>query len=83
MIDQFEELFTLVASDEERIFFLDSLYSAVTDPASRLRVVITLRADFYDRPLNHPDFGSLVQKGTEVILPLSTEEIQDVIRCPA
>ena len=80
VIDQFEELFSLVEGNEKAKFFLDSLYTAVTDPASRLRVVITLRADFYDRPLNYPDFGGLVQKGTEVILPLSTEELQDAIR---
>jgi WD40 repeat protein len=83
VIDQFEELFTLVESVEERVFFLDSLYTAATDPTSCLQVVITLRADFYDRPLNHADFGGLIQKGTEVILPLSTEELQDAIRRPA
>ena len=82
VIDQFEELFSLVEKEEKVNFFLDSLYTAVTDPASHLKVVITLRADFYDRPLNHPNFGGLVQEGTEVILPLNTEDLQDAIRCP-
>src|SRR5439155_4249334 len=50
VIDQFEELFTLVPDEQVRADFIDSLFSAVTDPRSRLRVLITLRADFYDRP---------------------------------
>jgi serine/threonine protein kinase len=83
VIDQFEELYTMVEGDEERLIFLDSLHAAVTDPASPLWVVITLRADFYDRPLNHPNFGGLMQQSTEVILPLSIEELQDAIRRPA
>lgn len=51
VIDQFEEVFTLVEDAAERQHFLDSLCAAVADPRSPLRVVITLRADFYDRPL--------------------------------
>src|SRR5206468_3543023 len=51
VIDQFEELFTLVPDEAVRADFIDSLFTAVTDPRSRLRVVVTLRADFYDRPL--------------------------------
>ena len=51
VIDQFEELFTLVADERVRADFLDSLFARSADPRSRLRVVVTLRADFYDRPL--------------------------------
>ena len=50
VIDQFEETFT-TGSDREREDFLQSLYQALVHEDSRLRVVITLRADFYDRPL--------------------------------
>ncbi len=50
-IDQFEELFTLVEDESVINQFLTSLYTAVTAPDSRLRLVITIRADFYDRPL--------------------------------
>ncbi len=49
VIDQFEELFTL-ADAEQANRFLDALAEAVTEERSRLRVVLTLRADFYDRP---------------------------------
>ena len=54
IIDQFEEVFTLVEDEATRQHFLNLLYTAVTDPRSRVRVIITLRADFYDCPLRYP-----------------------------
>jgi len=83
VIDQFEELFTRAADRAESEHLLRSLVAAVSDPRSRVRVVITLRADFYDRPLMHPDFGSLMRQRTEVVVPLTTEELARAIREPA
>lgn len=83
VIDQFEEVFTLVEDEAERTKFLSSLLAAVNDPASRLRLVITLRADFYDRPLLYPGFGDLVRDHTEVVLPLSSSELAQAINGPA
>ena len=53
VVDQLEELFTL-ASEQDQRAFLDGVMHAVSAPDSRLRVVATLRADFYDRPLAVP-----------------------------
>ncbi len=83
IIDQFEELFTLVADREVTARFLDGLVAAVTDPRSPLHVVITLRADFYDRPLLYPGLSELMQQHTEVIVPLSTDELVRAIERPA
>ena len=83
IVDQFEEVFTLVEDEAARTHFLDLLYTAVTDPRSRVRVVVTLRADFYDRPLHYSDFGQLVRDRMETILPLSAEELERAIRRPA
>ena len=66
VIDQFEEVFTLVADEAKRTHFLDSLVTAVLDERSRLRVVVTLRADFVDRPLQYVDFGELVRQRTRI-----------------
>ena len=38
---------------------------------SRVRVVATLRADFYDAPLSVPGFGDLLAARTEAITPMS------------
>jgi len=87
IVDQFEELFTLVgdtAADEAlRAHFLQSLVTAVVEPNSRLRVVVTLRADFIDRPLQYVDFGELVHRRSEFVLPLSPDELVQAITGPA
>ena len=82
-IDQFEHVFTLVDDNAEAAHFLNSLFTAVTDPTSRLRVIITLRADFYDRPLLHPNFGNLLRQRTEVVIPLMADELVRAIVGPA
>lgn len=81
-IDQFEELFTL-ASEEVADQFLDALFYAITASDSRLRIIITIRADFYDRPLLHPLLSDLVRERTEVVVPLSMQELERVIVEPA
>ena len=83
IIDQFEELFTLVEDGERREFFLESLIAAIRAPRSPLRVIITLRADFYDRPLQHPALGQLLKGHTEIILPLNHTELAWAVREPA
>ncbi len=83
LVDQFEEVFTLVEDESERAQFLDALITAVTDPRSRLRVIVTLRADFYDRPLQYAGVGELMRQQTEVVLPLSSVELERAIAGPA
>jgi WD40 repeat protein/DNA-binding SARP family transcriptional activator len=83
IIDQFEELFTLVPDREVTAHFLASLVAAVTDPRSPLRVIATLRADFYDRPLLHPGLSELMQSRTEVVVPLNTGELVQAVERPA
>ena len=82
VIDQFEEIFTLVQNEETRAAFLDCLVEATLDERSRLRLVVTLRADFVDRPLQYVDFGELVRKRSEFVLPLTADELEQVITQP-
>jgi len=82
VIDQFEEVFTLVTDQAVRQHFLDSLVTAILDSRSRLRVVITLRADFTDQPLRYIDFGDLVRQRTEFVLPLMPDELEQAIVGP-
>jgi WD40 repeat protein len=83
VIDQFEEVFTLVEDEAVRSHFLNSLLAAVTDPQTRLRVIMTLRADFYDRPLLYNGLSELVRQRTEVVTPLTPDELQQAIVGPA
>jgi WD40 repeat protein/DNA-binding SARP family transcriptional activator len=82
VVDQFEEAFTLTTDERERELFLESLRVAAADPESRLRVIVTLRADFYDRPLIYPRFGELLAERTEAVPPLTPDELEQAIRGP-
>ncbi|HWC13574.1 MAG TPA: AAA family ATPase [Actinomycetota bacterium] len=83
VIDQFEELFTLVEDEELRTSFLEALYEMVVQPKGRLAVVITLRADFYDRPLLYKEFGGLVGTRTHGVTALSPHELERAVTGPA
>jgi WD40 repeat protein/class 3 adenylate cyclase len=83
VLDQLEEVFTLVEGDEVRKRFLAILGRAVADPHSRLRVVTTLRADFYDRPLLYSGFAELLRDYVEALVPLTPDEFERAIATPA
>ena len=83
VIDQFEELFTLTRDDRSRNLFLDALVALSRDARSDTRVVITLRADFFDRPLQHPGFGELLEVGTFPLATPTREELAKAVRLPA
>jgi WD40 repeat protein/class 3 adenylate cyclase len=83
VVDQLEEVFTLVDDEPRRTHFLSILERAVTDPHSRLRVVTTLRADFYDRPLLYSGFAELLRDYVEAVVPLTPDEFERAISGPA
>jgi WD40 repeat protein/serine/threonine protein kinase len=83
VIDQFEEVFTLLDDETERIHFLNSLINAVTDLKGRLRLIITLRADFVDRPLHYAALGELINQHNEFVLPMSPHELELAVVRPA
>ena len=83
VIDQFEELFTLVDDEQTRTRFLDGLTEAVNEPHGRVRVLLTLRADFYDRPLQYPAFGARMGDGVVNVVPMSPDELEHAAEAPA
>ena len=83
VVDQLEELFTLVVDEDRQSQFLTLLERAVSDPRSRLRVVVALRADFYDRPLRHRGFAELLRDRVLSVPPLAPDGIERAISAPA
>ena len=83
VVDQLEEVFTLVEDETRRTQFLALLERAVLDPHARLRVVVTLRADFYDRPLLYSGFAELLRDYVEALVPLKADEFERAIAGPA
>ncbi|MGI9645442.1 MAG: BTAD domain-containing putative transcriptional regulator [Ilumatobacteraceae bacterium] len=81
-IDQFEELFT-ISRPEERDRFLDVLVEAHWDTTTNISVVVTCRADFLGRVLDHPVAGQLLRDRSVLITPLTSEELHDAVIGPA
>jgi WD40 repeat protein len=79
VVDQLEELWTQSVPDD-RTQFVKLLEDTLT--ATPLRVVSTIRADFYDRPLGEPVLAPLVQKGSYALTALGPAELEAAITGP-
>ena len=83
VIDQLEDLFVRVNDEATRSRFIAALTYALRSEPSRLYVVVALRADFFDHPLQYPELGKLIQHHTHLILPLSPEDLERALVEPA
>jgi basic membrane lipoprotein Med (substrate-binding protein (PBP1-ABC) superfamily)/DNA-binding SARP family transcriptional activator len=82
VIDQFEELFS-TAEETDRRRFLSSLAAVASEPQERVRVVLMLRADYYDRPLLDPVFGPVFSRRVVNAHAMTTAEVEAAIMGPA
>lgn len=83
LIDQFEELFTQVHDEAMRARFLANLVNIAADPGGRVKVVATMRADFFDRPLHDPDFAAALERGMVTVAMPSDDELALAINGPS
>jgi hypothetical protein len=97
VIDQFEELFTHSSdnrsaepsepgsstSGSQQTQFVELLAAVAKSQLDRLRIVITLRADFFDRCLSLPTLKSLIENRTLLLGKLSDDALRTVIEKPA
>jgi WD40 repeat protein len=83
VIDQLEELFTQTFDELERRAFVRMLVDVANTPGSAVRVVCTLRADYFDRPLAHPGFDDAIHGRTVALGAMSPDELADAVRLPA
>jgi len=83
VIDQFEELFALCHSVEERTAFIDNLLSAAFEEDGKAIIVITLRADFYAHCASFLQLRQALARHQEYIGAMSDEEMRRAIEEPA
>ncbi|MEO6350484.1 MAG: serine/threonine-protein kinase, partial [Candidatus Limnocylindrales bacterium] len=83
VIDQLEELFTQTNDDAERRRFVGILIDVAQTPDSTVRLVATLRADYFDRPLAYPGFDGAIHGRTVALGAMSADELADAVRLPA
>ncbi len=83
VVDQFEELYSLVGEDSVRSLFTTSLIEATEDPHSRIRVVSTIRADFFDQPLLDDRLGPIVSGAHLALSVPNADALLQSIQGPA
>ena len=83
VIDQFEELFALCRSEEERISFIGNILTAASEPEGPVLVVITLRADFYAHCASYPELREALARYQEYIGAMNMEELRRAVEEPA
>ena len=71
------------ASDSNQTQFVELLAAVAKSQFDRLRIVITLRADFFDRCLSVPTLKSLIENRTLLLGKLSDGALRSVIERPA
>ena len=83
VIDQFEEVFTR-AGENEASQFLTLIQRLVTQPNGRAIVMITMRADFFDRLSRYPHLAELFEQENMVIVTeMTPQELLRTIEGPA
>ncbi len=82
-VDQFEELFNLTISEDERQHVIDLLLTAITEPGGPLLLLVTLRADCYERPMRYPTLSRLMQTHLQQVFPMEVQDLRSIIKGPA
>lgn len=77
VIDQFEEAFAR-ASEAQRDPFIKLIHVAATYPEGRTQLLITMRADFFDRISRYPELAELFEQ--ENILIVTEMTVANLLR---
>ncbi len=86
VVDQLEELFTYAPEgslSKSATAFLANLWDAVERGGGAIRVLITLRADFFERCLRIPTLRALLQDREVLLGGMGPEALRDAILRPA
>jgi serine/threonine protein kinase len=82
-VDQFEELYTLVADAAERKAFTACLTAVADDATSPIRLVLSVRSDFLDRVPEDPRFMAELSQGLVFLNAPGVEGLREAIVQPA
>ena len=92
-VDQWEELYAMAPPPEDKARveqhgadvekFIALLVATAADPRSRAKVVLTVRADFYNPLTRNPLLAALLPKQQVNIPPMSRDDLREAIVTPA
>lgn len=81
LVDQLEELFTLVTNETVRRSFLAALGSAADEPVDPVRVVLTIRDDFLGR-LAASEPGAMIASHVAVLHRPDASALEELLTAP-
>src|ERR1700752_578149 len=82
-IDQFEEVFTQINKEEERVAFLNLLTHAATVDNGRVIMLFAMRSDFVSNCATYPELNALLNKQFIQIGAMQPEELVSAMAQPA
>jgi WD40 repeat protein/class 3 adenylate cyclase len=82
-VDQFEEVFTLCADEEERAAFIEAISRAATRWPDRIVFVLTIRDDFYGRCAPYRELAELLIANHVLVPPMAKDELRRAVELPA
>ncbi len=82
-IDQFEEVFTQMSTEEQRVAFLNLLTQAVANPAGRQILLFAMRSDFVSNCAAYPQLNALLNQQFVQIGAMRPDELVSAIAQPA
>ena len=82
-LDQFEEVFTQVTQEEERLAFINMLAHAGTVRNGRVIVLFAMRSDFVSNCATYPALNELLSQEFRQIGAMQPEELVAAIALPA
>jgi uncharacterized delta-60 repeat protein len=83
LVDQFEETFTQCKDFTERRAFIENLLAAADEDEGRVRVALTLRADFYHHCAEYEGLRNALKTHQEYIGAMTADELWQAITTPA
>ena len=82
-VDQFEEVFTQVSKEDERVAFLNLLTHAATTEDGRVTVLFALRSDFVSNCATYPQLNALLNQQFMQVGAMQPDELVSAIARPA
>lgn len=83
VVDQFEEVFTLCRDERDRAQFLNNLLYAASIPDGRTMVILTMRADFYQKCATYPELSTRIAAQQFLVSPMTVDGLRQAIEEPA
>ena len=82
-IDQFEEVFTQINKETERVAFLELLTHAATVENGRVIILFAMRSDFVSNCATYPQLNALLNRQFVQISAMQPDELVSAIAQPA